>query len=194
VDANSDNVVIVEGILKGDKSAENAFASKYLKTLRFIISQRCENRELADDIVQETLALVLQRCREGKIEKPEALSSYVRSTGINLLIAHFRKENRRATDPIGNEDLPFIQDLNPELVEQVEQKQHLALVMQLLEELPVERDRELIKAYFLGEQNKLSLCDRFDISAEHFDRVLYRARNRLKQKLSLVLGGKSVFD
>ncbi len=194
MDANSDNVVIVGGILKGDKSAENLFASKYLKTLRFILSRRCDNRELVDDIVQETLALVLQRCREGKIEKPEALSSYVRSTGINLMIAHFRKENRRATDSIGNEDLPFIQDLNPELVEQVEQKQHLKLVMQLLEELPVERDKELIKAYFLGEQNKTSLCDRFDISTAHFDRVLYRARNRLKQKLSLVLGGKSVFD
>jgi hypothetical protein len=58
---------------------------------------------------------------------------------------------------------------------------HLAqAVVALLEELPAERDRQLLMRFYLDGTDKQVLCRELGLSPKHFDRVLLRARTRLR--------------
>ena len=50
----------------------------------------------------------------------------------------------------------------------------------LLDELPTERDRLLLMRFYLDGVDKQQLCREIGLSPKHFDRVLMRARGRLR--------------
>ena len=81
-------------------------------------------------------------------------------------------------------------DLVDELAQNLEMEQnelsdaddrHLAeAVMAMLEELPTERDRQMLTRFYLDGIDKQQLCRDLGLSPKHFDRVLMRARSRLR--------------
>lgn len=184
---------LVERIGAGDKRAENELVTKYWKSLYFILNRRCNDNQLASDIAQDAFIVVISKARNGEIRNPEALSAFIRQTGVNLLIGHFRKETRRATDVHG--DVEFeIPDQKSNVARAVEANQTLKLVQQLISEMTVERDRDLLVSYYAKEEEKSSICDRLELTPAHFDRVLFRARKRLKQLIDFKMGGENAFD
>jgi len=46
--------------------------------------------------------------------------------------------------------------------------------------LPTERDRQLLTRFYLDGIDKQQLCHDLGLSPKHFDRVLMRARSRLR--------------
>ena len=54
---------------------------------------------------------------------------------------------------------------------------------EVLKGLPAQRDRELIVGFYLDEEDKDALCQRFGISTLHFNRVIHRARERFRELL-----------
>jgi RNA polymerase sigma-70 factor (ECF subfamily) len=64
----------------------------------------------------------------------------------------------------------------------------LQITTQLLNELKTPRDKEILQSYFIYDKNKLQICQDLDLTAEHFDRVLFRARQRLKQLIQHKIG------
>jgi DNA-directed RNA polymerase specialized sigma24 family protein len=52
--------------------------------------------------------------------------------------------------------------------------------MTLLEELPTQRDRMVLVRFYLDGVDKQQLCRELGLSPKHFDRVLMRARTRLR--------------
>ena len=184
---------LVTRIGAGDKSAEEELVSKYWKSLYFILNRRCSDTQLAADLAQDTFIVVISKARNGEINKPEALSAFIRQTGVNLLIAHFRKETRRATDVHG--EVAFeIPDQKSNVARAVESNQALKLVQQLIEEMKVERDRDILISYYAKEEEKSSICKRLELTPAHFDRVLFRARTRLKQLIDFKMGANNAFD
>ena len=57
------------------------------------------------------------------------------------------------------------------------------MIGELMDELPMRRDRELLQRYIVNEEDKFALCREYGLTSEHFDRVLHRARVRLKELL-----------
>jgi RNA polymerase sigma-70 factor, ECF subfamily len=45
----------------------------------------------------------------------------------------------------------------------------------------VPRDRRLLRGYYVLDQDKEALCQELELSQEHFDRVLHRARARFRE-------------
>jgi hypothetical protein len=76
-------------------------------------------------------------------------------------------------------------DTHSDVENKVSQQQLVLLVKQVMDELPMERDRKLLQSYFLEGKEKNQICTELDLSAEHFDRVLHRAKQRLQQQLAL---------
>ena len=177
-------------ILNGDSSAETELVNRYWKSLRFILNRRCNDTQLASDIAQDTFIVVIAKARNGEINTPEAIAGFIRQTGVNLLIAHFRKETRRATDTHGEVSFE-IPDDKSNVERAVESRDSLKLVQQLIGEMTVERDKDLLMSYYAKEEEKSSICQRLDLTPAHFDRVLFRARSRLKQLIDFKLGGNS---
>lgn len=181
---------LVVRIGDGDASAETELVNKYWKSLYFILNRRCNDNQLASDIAQDAFVVVITKARNGEINTPDAIAGFIRQTGVNLLIAHFRKETRRATDTHGEVSFE-IPDDKSNVERAVESRDSLKLVQQLIGEMKVERDRDLLISYYAKEEEKSSICDRLELTSAHFDRVLFRARSRLKQLIDFKLGGNN---
>jgi len=182
---------LVVRIGDGDASAETELVNKYWKSLYFILNRRCNDNQLASDIAQDAFVVVITKARNGEINTPDAIAGFIRQTGVNLLIAHFRKETRRATDRHGEVSFE-IPDDKSNVERAVESRDSLKLVQQLIGEMKVERDRDLLISYYAKEEDKTSICKRLELTPAHFDRVLFRARSRLKQLIDFKLGGNNV--
>jgi len=181
---------LVVRIRAGDASAETALVNKYWKSLYFILNKRCNDTQLASDIAQDAFIVVIAKARNGEINSPEAIAAFIRQTGVNLLIAHYRKETRRATDTHGEVSFE-IPDDKSNVERAVESRDTLKLVQQLISEMKVERDRDLLISYYAKEEEKASICKRLELTPAHFDRVLFRAKSRLKQLIDFKLGGNN---
>nr|WP_241737644.1 sigma-70 family RNA polymerase sigma factor [Neptunicella marina] len=171
---------LVTLIAAHDEQAEKLLFERYWQGLQFILARRVKEQHLIEDLAQETILLVLHKARNGEINNPKALNGFVRNTAINLLIAHQRKEIRRATSCDENiEDYPLNEPSDLSHIQYCEAT--LRLVEQLLSELTSARDKKILQYFYLYEKDKQQICDELVLSAAHFDRVLFRARSRLKQ-------------
>lgn len=178
---------LVNRIASGETLAEQELVNKYWKSLFFILKKQTDDDELANDISQDTFIIVIDKIRKQKIENHAAIGAFIRQTGVNLLIAHFRKEARRKTDNSDSIDLEF-PDESQSALNSINSKQLVQIVQQVMDELPAQRDKDILYRYFVYGQSKKLICDEFQLTSEHFDRVLYRARNRLTQIIQLKLG------
>lgn len=174
---------IVAGALTGDRQAESrmliALRPGVLAVLRFGAFHRWVD---AEDLTQETLHIVVERVRAKTIDDPRKVFAFAAATARNLALNAARKVLRQQT--------VVDSELVDELAQNMEMEQnelsdsddrHLAeAVAALLEELPTERDRQLLMRFYLDGADKQQLCQELGLSPKHFDRVLMRARSRLR--------------
>lgn len=173
------NAAIVAGIQQLDRSAENAFVEKFAPRLAYILRQRTADVELAADLQQEAFIIVLEKLRDNALNEPEKLGAYLQQTAVNLYIGHVRRQARQQTASNTEliETLASERDQYQELVRQ----QAAGAVRGVIENMGNERDRTIIKAFYLDEKEKAEICDELDLSYRHFDRVISRARDRFRK-------------
>ena len=116
------------------------------------------------------------------MRNPESLASFLRNTALNLLIADQRKQVRQGTTT-DSETVELTGDPAPGPFDQVSGEQLRDLVRTLLQELSVPRDREILIRFYLDEEDKQSICSSLELDSEHFNRVLFRARQRFRALL-----------
>jgi RNA polymerase sigma-70 factor (ECF subfamily) len=173
----------VAAALSGDRAAESrmliALRPGVLAVLRFGAFHRWVD---AEDLTQETLQIVVERVRARTIDDPRKVFAFAAATARNLALNAARKVLRQQT--------VFDSDLVDEIAQNLEMEQnelsdaddrHLAqAVMTLLDELPTARDRQVLIRFYLDGADKQTLCRELGLSPKHFDRVLMRARGRLR--------------
>jgi RNA polymerase sigma-70 factor (ECF subfamily) len=135
---------------------------------------------LADDLCNETFRIVLERLRLQPLDDPGRISSYLAQTARNLAIAYRRKEKRQHT-VTGHEatlEALGVADLDPAVI--VQSQSRAAAVRRVLEEIPQVRDREILVRVYLYDQDKEQVCRELGIGADHYKRVVHRARERFR--------------
>jgi RNA polymerase sigma-70 factor (ECF subfamily) len=176
---------LVRRIQAGDTAAESEFVARFSRGLLLMLRRLVQNPALADDLHQETLALVLGKIRRGEVREPEKLNGFLRSTARNLFIADRRKEARyRALDEDGEEGAnpdPALADRGPAPLQRVLAEEEARQVRRLLAELRYDRDRQLLLRFYLSDESKEVLCADLEIEPERFHQVLFRARERLRE-------------
>jgi len=170
-----DPEVLVADIRNGSKQAEASFARKYWKGLVIMMEQRTGDRVRAEDIAQETVAVVLTKLRAGALDNPTALTSYVQQTAKFIHIGQQRRRDNQL-ELVGEMSALF--EADGTLVEACERLELTVLVRNMLSEVRLERDRDLLLRYYVHDQPKPAICVVLDLSSEQFDRVLHRARKR----------------
>ena len=177
-DAGSDGALAAR-IREGDRRAEAELVLRYGRGVRMVLERRVNDPELARDLYQETFAVVLQRLRQRGLDDPTRLTAFLQQTAANLAIGAFRKDGRRRTFA-DSEGIERVADGADNPYQRVHRDELRRAVMRLIAELDVSRDRELLLRHYVHEIDKPTLCRDYSLSAEHFDRVLFRARQRLK--------------
>jgi RNA polymerase sigma-70 factor (ECF subfamily) len=137
---------------------------------------------LLEDLVQETLLVVIQRLRGAGIDDPQKLAAFAAQTARNLAIASLRKAERQKTD-VDSEATERNADPSRS-VEHIAADSEAALAVRaLLRELPQPRDRLMLKRFYLEDHDKEVICQELDLTEAAFNQALSRARKRFRQIL-----------
>lgn len=171
--------LLLKSISSGNRKAEHQLIERYSKSLYFILYKRVQDPDLTADLLQDTFIIVLEKARNAEISNPSALGAFVRQVGINLYIAYCRKRKRQATEATDEIDLKHACQ-NTELLHLVHSRKLLNITEQCISQLSQTRDRTILIDYFVYEKPKSTICNELNITVAQFDRVLHRARVRLK--------------
>jgi RNA polymerase sigma-70 factor, ECF subfamily len=184
-------IELARRIGQGDATAEAELVERYSRGVLFMLRRMARDGALADDLHQETFRVVLERLRGAGLDEPGKLPAFVLRTARNLFLAGYRKRVRRGEhhDLAPPESAP---DPAPGQLETVLRAERRAQVRQLIEELPTERDRVILLRFYAGDEDKERICADLDLSAQHFNRVLFRARERLRDLLVRSAGERRV--
>jgi RNA polymerase sigma-70 factor (ECF subfamily) len=174
---------LVARISRGAREAEETMARRYGARLLYLLKRRTRDPELALDLLQDTLRIAIERLRSGPLEQPEGLAAYLRGVALNLWIAHQRKNARRGTTADSDAVEAAADESGAGPFENVSREQVRDAVAALLEELGVPRDREILRRLYLGDEDKDAICAALGVDTIHFNRVLFRAKERFRELL-----------
>jgi RNA polymerase sigma-70 factor, ECF subfamily len=147
--------------------------------LRALILRRVRDPELAADILQDAAVTTLEKLRNGEIAHPENVGGYLYRVAINHLRNHRRKDRTGLSSPDALEDLRD-EENDPDW-ERVGRPQWAEAARKMLAEMPAARDRELLIRFYLKDEDKDHICRELHLTHEHFNRVIFRARNRFRE-------------
>jgi RNA polymerase sigma-70 factor (ECF subfamily) len=172
----------VRRIAAGDPAAEERLVVRYGRGLLYLLRRLGAPPELADDLHQETFRIALERLRRRPLDDPAGLAGFLRGVARNLVLAERRKTTRRRTeaDP---EALDRTVHPAPSQLSSVLREEAAAAVRRLIAELPTERDRQILLRFYIAEMDKERICEELGLDSLHFNRVLFRARQRFKDLL-----------
>jgi RNA polymerase sigma-70 factor (ECF subfamily) len=174
------SAVLVQRIGRGDRAAEAELVERYGRGVLYLLKRKTRDPELALDLRQETFRIAIEKLRARELDGVERLGAYLRGIAVNLAIGDARKTIRRATTA-DSEAVDLLPDSGAGPAERVSSDQIRAAVRSLLEELPVERDREILVRVYLDEEDKESICAALGVDSAHFNRVLFRAKQRFRE-------------
>lgn len=173
---------IVQGIRDGEAGAESAMVERYSKGLRYLLTRRIGDAERARDLLQDTFYIAIAKLRETDLETPERLAGYLRGIAIRVAMNAGRRRQREPY-PMEVEAVERIPDREPRQFEHVAREQTLKAVHKLLKSMPVKRDRDLLTRLYVHDQDKQEICEALGLDSLHFNRVLFRAKNRFRKLL-----------
>ena len=170
-------------IREGDASAESELIRQFEPGLRVLLRRRTGGDfGLLQDLVQETLLIVIQRLRGAGIDDPQKLAAFAAQTARNLAIASLRKTERQKTD-VDSEATDRNADPSRAVEEIAADVESALAVRALLRELPQARDRLMLKRFYLDDHDKEVICQELQLTEAAFNQALSRARKRFRQIL-----------
>jgi RNA polymerase sigma-70 factor (ECF subfamily) len=170
------SAALVKRIIAGDPTAEEELARRYTRGIRMLL-RRITNDRSADDLHQDTFRRALEKIRRGELREPGKLSAFMcglaRNLAIDSLRQSMRAEQLQPPQPVPTPDA--------DALEQLLREERARAVRQVLSEMPVARDREILRRFYIAEEDKEQICADLGLSALHFNRVLHRARERFRE-------------
>jgi RNA polymerase sigma-70 factor, ECF subfamily len=147
--------------------------------LRALILRRVRDPELAADILQDAAVTTLEKLRSGEIAHPENVGGFLYRVALNHLRNHRRKDRSALSSADGLDELPASE--NDADWEDVRGREWATAARRMLEEMPVARDREVLVRFYLDDEDREKICRALRLSEAHFNRVIFRARNRFRE-------------
>ena|GEM_PF-678445 len=149
--------------------------------LRALIMRRVRDPDVAADILQDAAVTTLEKLRRGEIAHPENVGGFLYRVALNHLRNHRRKDR---TGVSSAEELEELRGPEEDADwDRVGRPEWAAAARRLLDEMPSARDRDVLRRFYLNDEDKDQICAALHLSAEHFNRVIFRARNRFRELL-----------
>jgi len=171
---------IVRSIKDGDRAAEEELIVRYRRGVTVVLATSARRDAAAvDDLFQETFRIAIEKIRGGSLRDPSRLAGFLCSIARNLAIEHFRKAAARRSEGSPEElSLPSLVD---DPLEGVLRTERATMVRRVLSELPAARDRQILFRFYIAEEEKETICRDLKLTGLHFNRVLFRARERYRE-------------
>jgi RNA polymerase sigma factor (sigma-70 family) len=86
--------ILIQQFLDGDNESFEILLSKYKQRIYSFIYSKLRDREIADDVFQDTFIKVIQTLKKGNYNEKGRFVSWVMRIAHNLIIDHFRRQQR----------------------------------------------------------------------------------------------------
>jgi RNA polymerase sigma-70 factor (ECF subfamily) len=150
--------------------------------LRLLVSRRCRDPHVAADLLNEAVLTTWAKWQAGKIERPEQIAGYVLQVTMNLLRNHRRAIGER---PEKRADAARLQELpgEGEPADETIEREIANRVKAVIRGMSSQRDRTVLVRFYLDEEDKEIICRDLGLTTLQFDKILHRARGRLRKLL-----------
>ena len=172
------DIELVNEFIAGKKSAMECLIKRHKRKVYTYIYINVKNRELAEDIFQDTFIKVIRSLETGKYNDEGKFLSWVMRISHNLVIDHFRKQKQFRT--ISNDDTEVdmfnsMKYSEKTIEQQIIKEQITKDVKNLIEFLPDDQKEVVILRHYVGMSFK-------EIS-EHTDVSINTALGRMRYAL-----------
>jgi RNA polymerase sigma-70 factor, ECF subfamily len=171
---------------------QNQLYLRYRRPLLQVFHHRRIDRDAADDLLQRTFLQAIKKIRTEGLDDPGNLGGYLYRTACKLATAYWRGElsHRHEND---RELLTNLKDEALSLEERLDHELLAKHVRDLMDHLPVQRDREVLERFYLHEEPRTAIRESLQLTDMQFNQVLWRARQRfgdILRKAGLALGDR----
>ena len=184
---------LVQRIMAGDGPAEEELIARFGDGLLFLLRRWTRDPSTAEDLYQETVRLALEKIRRGEVREPDKLPGFLRSLAKNLSIHHYRRGSVRGERERDLEEVGADAVVSHDAVDQLTsllRAEKAALVRQAIAEMPMERDRQVLFRFYIGEEDKERICADLGLTGPELNVVLFRARQRYRKLFEERLAGR----
>jgi len=172
----------LEALRSGDADTEGHFIGYFNELIQIKLRARNCSRPLIEDVRQETFLRVFRALRSpAGIREPERLGPFVNSVCNNVLKELLRSQQRHGRPPA--DAPPDVPDGGPDVESRLLGEERCTLVHRVIDELP-DRDRRLLQALFVEEEDKNELCARLGVGRSYLRVLLYRAKASFRTRLA----------
>ena len=142
----NDDAVLVKKYIAGDESSLSVLIKRHQQKIYSFIYSKVYDREITEDIFQDTFIKVIRTLKLGKYNEEGKFLPWVMRIAHNLVIDHFRKNNRMPKfDNTGDFNIfSVLGDGNLNAEKQLIKSQVEEDVKRLIEELPEDQKQVLL--------------------------------------------------
>ena len=169
---------LINGFINGNEKSIEILILRHKSKVYSYISLYIRNRDLADDIFQDTFLKVVQSIRAGRYQDDGKFISWVMRIAHNLIIDHFRHEKQMGIvlNDDYETDLFNTHSLAEDNVEDVMvRRQMLRDIRRLIAELPEDQREVVIMRHYAG----MSFKEISDMTGVSINTALGRMRYAL---------------
>jgi len=158
-----------------EEAAEIILYGRYHRPLLALLRRMTRDQMLAEDLAHDALIIAIQRLRKGNLETPEKLGPFLFQTARYLYIAECRRKKSRKTDCFAELETLQMGEPAEEHAEELQQ-----ILWEALATLSQVRDRDILIRSYIYDEPKGVTCEALALTPCQYDRVISRARNRLR--------------
>ncbi|WP_417387441.1 RNA polymerase sigma factor [Gimesia sp.] len=183
MDIDSISTTLIQRASLGDPTASNRLMELSAWLLRRMTNRIIENREDAEDVVQEALTAVLEVMNKESLRLQHGRHSYIRLLKMclrNVCSNRFRK--KQVIAPGGTDNLNHIQNLIDDNIETVEEKRDIAEGVIEFAGLN-EREKQVLRLFFLSGMPTSQIADELQMTAVNIRQIQSRALRKIRDLL-----------
>jgi RNA polymerase sigma-70 factor (ECF subfamily) len=174
----------------GDFRTQEHFVAYFSELLQIKLRSRFLPQDV-EDIRQETFVRFFRALRkEDGIRDAKCLGSFVISMCRNVAREHGREPHFDQADDIVLNGFP---DRKKSAIDIVLTQEQQEMVREVLDSLP-ERDRRILRAVFLSEEDKDQVCKEFGVTRDNLRVLVWRAFRKFREKMPKKPPGRAAAD
>jgi RNA polymerase sigma-70 factor (ECF subfamily) len=169
---------LVELYACGNNTAFDILLNRYKRTVHSYIFYTVRDRDLTEDIFQETFLKVIMAIKQGRYQENGKFKAWIMRLAHNLIIDNFRQETNENTVSNDEMDIDLLNNMklcDTNIEEEMIQEQVYEDVRKLLRHLP-DNQREVLEMRYYQD---LSFKEIADITGVSINTALGRARYAL---------------
>ena len=156
---------LVKNYLNGDNASFETLLTRHKSRVFAFIMSKIKNRDLSEDIFQDTFIKVINSLKKGKYNEEGKFVPWVMRIAHNLVIDHFRMQKKtRSIAPTKDFDIfDVISDNDKNAEENMIDDQISSDVRKLIEKLP-EDQKEVLKMRYYRELSFKEIAEITEVS------------------------------